>query len=302
MRTLLAIALCCSAAPTVALAQDGDSRPGQSSMGATGGAQLMQRARAQARRPLASQFDSLGVAPLGAVGDQVTIYYFPDGANLAQRRHARISRRQRLIPPNSWRLACDDLAHPGWLFSLDAPATSAFGIVVPGRRELPLRRDPPPASRAGAAVAFGRWADSTWQDWLGSMPPKTERQTAYLRNLFFGDAEDAGWHRVPLFGVKGPGGRRLAAFSVWLYDDRDDGSHNTTGTWLIDGWGNVVARAPGKVDIYGVSDPDGDGIDDVITSRGVIHWDGSAWQFPVIYSEEPCLMHRVMSPPPGRRN
>lgn len=296
MRIALSLLLCAAALPTIAQAQE----PVASNR--AGGAQVMQRSRARARQPIAAQFDSLGIAPMAAVGDTVTIYYFADGANLGRLRHARISRRQRLVPPEQWRLACDDVAHPGWLFSLDAPATSAFAVVVPGRHGLPVRRDPPPAARAGAAAAYRLWADSTWRAWLASMPPRTDRQVAYLRGMFWGARTDAGYAKQQHFGVMGPGNRRVAVFSTWLHDDHDDGRQNTTGTWVVDGWGTVLARAPGKVDIYGTTDPDGDGIEDVVTSRGVIYWDGTAWRFPAVYSEEPCLLHQVMSPPPGRRD
>ena len=296
MRLAPSLLALCLTLPVPALAQR------MSPINPAGGAQVMQRSSANARRPIAAQFDSTGSGPMAAVGDTVTIYYFPDGANLGRLRHARITRRQRLTPPSQWRLACDDAAHPGWLFSLEAPATSAFAVVVPGRRDLPVRRDPPPASRAGAAAAYRRWADSTWQAWLAGMPPKTERETAYLHEMFWGRTGDADYARLDLFGVRGPGNRRIAVFSAWLHDDHADGSQNTTGTWLVDGWGTVIARSPGNVDIYGTSDPDGDGVDDIITSRGVIHFDGTTWRFPTIYPEEPCLLHRVMSPPPGRRN
>jgi hypothetical protein len=161
---------------------------------------------------------------------------------------------------------------------------------------------PPSSARASAAVAYGAWADSAWQRWQTALAPMTERRYAILWHQFHGDSLDAGWSRLRLVGVRGPGGRRLAVFSAWLHDDLEDGTPNTAATWLVDGWGLVVGRATGHVDIYGTSDPDGDGIDDVITSRGVIHWDGTAWRFPAIYSEEPCLMHQVMAPPPGRNN
>ena len=86
-----------------------------------------------------------------------------------------------------------------------------------------------------------------------------------------------------------------------MHDDQRDGSPNSTATWIIDGWGNPVARFNGNVDIYGTSDGNGDGIDEVITSNGLIRWNGMAWTMPTVYVEEPCMLRRVTSPPPGWR-
>lgn len=278
-----------------------DPMAGEAPDGAAAGAQVMQRPSAAPRRPVASQFDSAGVAPLGAVGDTVTVFYFPDGANLTQRRHARILRRQRFLPPQSWRAACDDVAHPGWFFSLDAPATSSAALVVPGRHEMPVRRDPPPIARIGAARYYKAWTDSVWQRYVAKLQPRTEREHASLWYNFHTEERDALWSRVRMIDVRGPGGHRYAVFSVWLRDDQKDGTHNTTATWVVDAWGRPVARQPGNVDIYGTSDANGDGIEEIVTSSGLITWNDGAWRIPPVYPDEPCLLHRVMPPPPGWR-
>ena len=56
----------------------------------------------------------------------------------------------------------------------------------------------------------------------------------------------------------------------------------------------------GNVDIYGTVDANHDGIDEIVTSSGLIRWDGTQWRFPRVYSEEPCLAHKIYDPPPGR--
>jgi hypothetical protein len=250
---------------------------------------------------MAAQFDSLGLTPLGSVGDTVTIFYFPDGANLRRAGLARITGRQRYLPPQSWRAACDQLAHPGWMFSLSAPATSAFAVVVPGVHAVPAAREAPPLVRQAGAVPFRAWADSVWKVYNDRIKPATERAYAFLWYSFFRDEQDAGWGKTKLWGVRGPNGRNYAAFSVWMRDDSKDGTPNTTATWIMDGWGIPVARATGNVDIYGTSDSDGDGIDEVVTSSGLIRWNGTQWVFPTVYSDEPCLARRVLPPPPGVR-
>lgn len=265
------------------------------------GAQVKQRPVASPRRPVASQFDSAGLSPLGERGDTVTLYLFPDGQNLGLVRHARIVQRQRFLPPASWRLACDDVAHPGWFFTLDAPATSHFSVVVPGRHPMPERRDPPPSVAAGGRAPFLAFADSAWQRYRARMQPDTEREYAFLWYAFHTEAQDAGWERMTRLGVRGPNGHHYAVFSFWLRDDSRDGTPNTTGTWIVDAWGRPVATAPGNVDIYGTVDADGDGVDDVVTSSGLIRWNGAEWVFPPVYSDEPCLARRVMAPPPGVR-
>lgn len=263
----------------------------------TNGAWIMQ-SRA-AKRPVASQFDTAGTAPLGAVGDSVTIYYFPNGATLGRYRHAVIARRTRTTRPAAWRRACDTRAYAGWQYQLKAPASNAFAVVLRGTLDEPIDRPAPPLARSGAASYFKAWTDSVWHRYETKYAPMTERQHATLYYNFHTDSLDAGWRRIKLWGIHGPDGHNYAVFSAWLRDDQTDGSANTTATWIVNGWGYPVARAPGNVDIYGVSDADGDGIDEVVTSAGVILWDGSEWRFPQVYRDEPCMLHRVTDPPPG---
>lgn len=276
-----------------------DPMPGLKDDRGIGGAQVKQLPAASPRRPVASQFDREGTAPLGIPGDIVTIFYFPDGANLGRARQARITSRRRFLPPNSWRAACDNVAHPGWFYGLDAPPTSNFAVVVPGAHAMPVRRDPPPLARAGASRVFRRWADSVWHRYESTIKPGTERSRASLYLSFFGDKDDAGWGRTKMIGIRGPDGHNYGVFSIWMRDDQRDGSPNTTTTWVVNAWGYPVARAEGNLDIYGTSDSDGDGVDEVITSGGLIRWDGQKWGFPRVYVEEPCLLRRVTSPPPG---
>jgi hypothetical protein len=265
------------------------------------GAQIFQRSRANASRPVASQFDSLGIMPMANVGDSVTLYYFDNGATLGRARTARVVARRRFEPPLSWRAACDNIAHPGWLYDLDAPPTSSFAVVLPGSFGMPVRRYPPPLAHSGSKVSFMAFADSAWKRYHPSMKPATDRAYAFLWYNFYTDSLDAGHGKRTLLGVRGPNGQNLAVFSFWLRDDYKDGTPNTTGTWLVDGWGFPVARMAGNVDIYGTVDSNNDGIDEVVTSGGTIRWDGTRWLMPTIYSDEPCLARRVMTPPSGVR-
>lgn len=304
MRSTHSLALFLLLAPVAAQAQARympDPVPGERDGRRVSGAQVKQLPARSPRRPMASQFDAAGTTPMGLPGDTVTIFYFGDGANLSRSRHARITSRQRFMPPNSWTGACDNLAHPGWMFGLDAPATSNFAVVVPGRHNMPQQRPAPPLARITGEHAFRAWADSVWTRYEGIVKPATERARLSLWFSFYGDTRDAGWGKLKLWGVRGPNGHNYAAFSVWMRDDQRDGSPNSTATWIIDGWGNPVARANGNVDIYGTSDSDGDGIDEVITSNGLIRWDGQKWSVPEVYVEEPCMLRRVTSPPSGWR-
>ena len=143
------------------------------------------------------------------------------------------------------------------------------------------------------------WADSVYQRYRIKRNPTTERADARLWLSFFDDTRDAGLGGAKMIGVRGPGGYNYAVFSVWMRDDQSDGTPNTTATWVVNGWGIPVARSNGNVDIYGTSDSDGDGIDEVVTSAGLVRWDGERWAFPEVYRDEPCMLRRVMSPPPG---
>jgi hypothetical protein len=304
MRSTRTLAFLLALFPVAASAQarfQPDPMPGERDASLVSGGQVKQLPAASPRRPMASQFDAEGKVPMGVPGDTVTIFYFADGANLSRSRHARITSRQRFLPPNSWTGACDNLAHPGWVFGLDAPATSNFAVVVPGKHTMPATRPIPPLARIGGERYFRAWADSVWTRYEGIVKPSTERARLSLWFSVFGETRDAGWNKLKMFGVRGPNGHNLAVFSVWMRDDQRDGSPNSTATWLIDGWGIPVARFNGNVDIYGTSDSNGDGIDEVITSNGLIRWNGTQWTMPAVYVEEPCMLRRVTSPPPGWR-
>ncbi|MBA2291507.1 MAG: hypothetical protein H0W15_03515 [Gemmatimonadales bacterium] len=264
------------------------------------GGQVKQRPAAKPRSPIVSQFDTVGLTPMGVVGDTVTLFLFPDGANLSVTRYATIRARRRFDPPVSWRAACDDVAHTGWMFELDAPATSAFAVVVPGRATMPVRHPAPRFAQTASLKYFLPFADSVYQAYAAVVAPKTERSAEYLRNDFYQKTGDAGWTRKPMLGVRGPGGYEYGVVSFWLRDDYPYGRGvNTTGTWIVNAWGYPVAMAPGNVDIYGTVDIEADGIDEVVTSSGLIRWDGKRWRIPVVYSDEPCLARKVMPPPPG---
>lgn len=304
MRSTRTLAFLLALFPAAASAQARympDPMPGERDGSLVAGGQVKQLPAASPRRPMASQFDAQGTMPMGVPGDTVTIFYFADGANLSRSRHARITSRQRFLPPNSWTGACDNLAHPGWVFGLDAPATSSFAVVVPGRHGMPTHRPIPPLAKLGAEDDYMKWADSVWTRYEGIVKPATERARSSLWYSFYGQTRDAGFNKAKMFGVRGPNGHNYAVFSVWMHDDQRDGSPNSTATWIVDGWGTPVVRANGNVDIYGTSDSDGDGIDEVITSNGLIRWNGSAWTMPKVYVEEPCMLRRVTSPPPGWR-
>lgn len=276
-----------------------DPMPARTPEWGLGGGQVKQQPARAPRRPVVAQFDSLGLMPIGAVGDTLTLYLFDNGATLTRARHTTIIARRRFEPPMSWRAACDEKAHPGWMFDIDAPSTSAFAVVVPGAHDMPVRRAPPPMARGGAAISYRRWADSTFASYKAAIAPKTERASGFLNLSFYSDSLDAGFWKKDFFGVRGPDGYHLAVYSAWLRDDHPDGSPNTTGTWIVDGWGHPVARSSGNVDIYGTIDANHDGIDEIVTSSGLIRWDGLQWRFPPVYSDEPCLAHKVMGPPQG---
>lgn len=264
------------------------------------GGLIMQRKTA--RSPIVAQFDTTSRRPLGQVGDPVTLLLFEDGANLTRIRTAKITSRRRFDPPLAWKLACDENAHPGWQFTTDAPATKAFAIAIPGRVSTPIKRPPPTLALSGSRQFFNAWVDSTWKTYLQTLGTLSVRGEEYQRRSFFLEENDAGWSRQRPVAVNGPGGHQYMAFSSWLYDDHTDGRPNTTRTWLVNSWGWPVASSLGKVDIYGTTDTNGDGIDEIITSAGMIRWDGSTWQFPPIYEDEPCLAHEILPPPPGWRS
>ncbi len=241
-----------------------------------------------------SQFDSLGQMPMGGTGDSVTVYVFPDGDHLQRTLHARILNRRRFEPPASWRTACDEIAHPGWLFAVSPTSQAPFGVIVPGVHPPPLARPVPPASRDGAWQFFHAVADSAWTHYRDFLKPASPHALDYLHTDFWGGGDDAGWRAVKMFGVHGADGRAYTALSFAFRDDYPN-TPTTARTWVVDAWGVPVAEINSDIDIYGTVDDHGG--DAIVTSSGLIRWDGTHWEFPPVYSEEPCLYHQVMDPP-----
>jgi hypothetical protein len=281
-----------SAAPAALAAQARilpDPRPARTIANAPTGGRLT-------KSGVLSQFDSLGQWPMAEVGDSVTVYLFPDGDHLGHVVHARIVNRERFLPPTSWRKACDEIAHPGWLYGLSPISRALFAVVVPGVFPSPLVRPEPAAVRDGARQFFRAVADTSWQKWRAHIDPQSERALDYLHTDFWEADGEARWNKVKIFGVHGPDGRTYAALSFAMHDDYGD-APNTARTWVVDAWGYPVAGVNAQLDIYGVVN-DG-GSDAVVTSSGLIRWDGTQWRFPAVYSEEPCLFHETMPVPAG---
>jgi hypothetical protein len=266
-----------------------DPKPAHSQESRYAGARLM-------RSGVASQFDTLGKEPIGHVGDSVTAYLFTYNDVLSRVVHARIASRERFLPPVSWRAACDDIAHPGWFYKLTPSSTALFAVVVPGSFDRPVNVLPSRTARNGAMQFFQAIVDTAWLAYVAYRKPATDRAQEYMRADFWGPIGDGRFGQMKMFGLKGPEGRTYTAFSFALRDDRPD-VPNTTRTMVVDAWGFPVATAIGVLDLYGTV-KDGD-TDAILTSSGLIRWDGKQWQIPPVYSEEPCLYHRTMPLPPG---
>lgn len=287
--TMAVVALCLPPALNAQARVVADPMPPHSQESRYAGARLM-------RSGVASQFDSLGRTPIGHVGDSVTAYLFTYNDQLSRVVHARIASRQRFQPPVSWRAACDEVAHPGWFFNLTPASRALFAVVVPGVFGRPAVNELPPAARSGAWQFFHAVADSSWQAYLAFRKPATDRAAEYMWHDFWGPKDDARFGLIRMFGLHGTEGRTYTAFSFAMRDDYPD-APNTARTWVVDAWGHPVASATGNIDLYGtVSDGR---VDAVVTSSGLIRWDGTQWQIPQVYSEEPCLYHRTMPLPAG---
>lgn len=250
------------------------------------------------RSGVASQFDSLGKSPLGHAGDSVTAYLYTYNDVLSRVVHARITKRQRFQPPASWRAACDEIAHPGWFYTLSPSSRALFAVVVPGTFGRPVNQLPSRTAREGAMQFFHAIADSAWIAYVGYRKPETDRAREYMRADFWGSNGDARYGQLRMFGLRGPEGRTYSVLSFAMRDDRPD-APNTTRTMVIDAWGFPVAATTGNIDLYGTV-ADGD-VDAALTSSGLIRWDGTQWRIPPVYSEEPCLYHRTMPIPAGAR-
>jgi hypothetical protein len=245
---------------------------------------------------VASQFDSVGTVPMAVVGDPVTVYLFGDGEHMSRVQHAVVKSRKRFEPPVSWRAACDEIAHAGWFYDLAPASRAPFAVIVPGTWPKPAIKPLAPAVRDGAWQFFQALADTSYTRYKMFLHPATDRAVQYAFADFWGPASDGRYSGVKMFGVRGPNGHNYAAFSFAFRDDYPN-LPNTARTWIVDAWGYPVATIVGNIDLYGTVDDNG--IDAIVSSSGLIRWNGTRWQLPKVYSEEPCLYHKTMPLPAG---
>ena len=78
-----------------------------------------------------------------------------------------------------------------------------------------------------------------------------------------------------VYALRGPDGALYAAAVRWGADPF------AVDFVIADATGRVVARARGRYDVEAVGDMNGDGVDEIVTDRGVIAWSGTRWVFQV---------------------
>ncbi len=81
----------------------------------------------------------------------------------------------------------------------------------------------------------------------------------------------------------------MGVLAYALDDDPSDHGQTTRRTVLLSPMGTVVAEAPVAYHILTVVDLDGDGVDEILTPEGAIHWTGRQWVFPPRRVEDSCL-------------
>ncbi len=236
----------------------------------------------QARVLFATQFDTAGF-PMANLGDTVFARSLGKPATVPLVVVARS--RYRVVEELA---SCggDGVTYPGWAYAL-APMTPGAaslksGIVTPWR--LPERTSATftPAQRGALARIVRPIVSAAASKAAAAFGGNGYGTAAQIRlNVSGADGLGTfGGSNSPIYSLRGPGGVALAFFSVSLNDDPSDHGQTTQFSMLASLQGTILVRSADTYTVYGISDVDGDGIDEIVTETGIIRWDGHRWKLP----------------------
>ena len=221
------------------------------------------------------------LAPFAAVGDTLTLFV-AGKANAPIR--ARVLARGRVDADDS---GCGmAIEQTGWVYLTDAPVR-AFGedtrpgetfVLAPSVRLAPSSA---PAAPAAVRQAFRAtyMADLEQAYQRGSKKLSKASEKAELRRWIFGEDGKGKLDGLTFIPFRGPSGPMYFVF-VYFNDDLSDHGMGTRHSYLLDSAGKVVERRAEGFGIADVGDLNGDGIDELLTETGTIHWNGQRWVYP----------------------
>jgi hypothetical protein len=179
----------------------------------------------------------------------------------------------------------------GWAYRITPEREEMYGaLVIPGTADfrpvehapesmLPAIKRMARAERERALPHVYKSHESKERSSGGKRWTRTELRAAVAKN----NGEEIRLENF--FRLRGPGGKTLYLGSVHVFDDMQSAEdlYPIDVTVLIDEQGNVVHRTDYIAGAYWPAargDLNGDGVDEIFVSGGVVVWDGTTWRFP----------------------
>jgi hypothetical protein len=231
---------------------------------------------------LALQRDDAMRHPLADVGARVTVADFGHGVQatalvLARRRffglRSYCDERGRRTPYNGFAYLLDSVAFaPSDTAALSSHGLSRRAVVLPARLVSAPAAPVPAAARAALERVRRAIEDSTRDSAAARTAAQPTAMTANKPRLDAPADEESSLDAYPLRGPAGP---------LYATSFRSGGDPFAFEFVIADAAGRVVARARGRYDVRAVGDMNGDGVDEIVTDRGVIAWSagGARWVF-----------------------
>ena len=140
-----------------------------------------------------------------------------------------------------------------------------------------LFRSAPAAVRQGFRTTYVADLERVYQ--RGSKELRTASEKAELRRWVYGEDGRGRLNDLSFVPFRGPSGPMYFVF-VYFNDDLEDRGGGTRHSYLLDSAGKVVERRTDGYSIKAAGDLNGDGIDELLTETGPIHWNGQRWVYP----------------------
>ncbi|HZI99031.1 MAG TPA: LamG domain-containing protein [Gemmatimonadaceae bacterium] len=237
--------------------------------------------------PVVAQIDSGNLHPMAASGDSLFLF----NSQFKRVGSVKIVRRAALKANEP----CSGMGFDadGWAYVIEQTK-----VGRPSEEEPPIVALPVVPTHAGLvkATTAERMAfrpvlkallDSAYGRAIKNFGGQEEYariiQSGELKRIIYND--QSGNSRLdtqPYFRVRGPGGAPVFVTSIQLGDDLSDHNGNTRLLLIVGARGNVLARRDGSFNILTVGDTNGDGVDEIILSEGIVGWSGKHWMIPAV--------------------
>jgi hypothetical protein len=227
--------------------------------------------------------------PYLAVGDSVSVFSVRTGRTVRLAVHERVWGGPGevaycfvLLEPVGWAYFLDPMAG---LFSSDPDAPDEMFALPFAFRDA--RAVAKPSGRVHAALAalhFKAYTDKRAKDEREGAIPEYVGPASTAKEMLASIESPYNGNWALWEGPNGP----INLLSAHLADDYGDKGQDTWVTFLIRDDGTQIARMEGRYNPVFSADLDGDGVQELVTSQGVVRFRGGRWVFPKAGESEYC--------------